>query len=442
MRTKRHRTSRFLIAGVVALSLFAAACGDDDDGDDAGSAGGGTEFAGKTINVSGSEVGSEADGSVSGFAPFEEATGANVEYQGSRDFETQIRVAYEGGTLPDVALFPQPGNLASFIDKVTGVPDDVVETLKNDYNPFWSELVTYDGKVAGVPLKADVKSLVWYSPTVFEENGYEIPETWDELMDLQEQIKSDGLTPWCIGIESGAATGWVLTDWMEDLMLRKWGPDVYDQWVSNELPFNDPKVKEVAEMIGDIWFDDDNVAGGRASIVSTGFGASPVGLVHGDCVLHRQGNFAAANIVAEKPDATFGPDGDFNAFRLPDITDEFGTTMLSGGNYAVAFNDKPETLAFMKHLASPEYSNARLRANVGGFISPNSKTDDSLYPSDLDRQFADLLVSSDTVRFDGADLMPGEVGSGSFWKEGTNWVSGTIDTDEFLDRVQASWPKS
>jgi alpha-glucoside transport system substrate-binding protein len=441
MKVSTRRTTRLLIVGLLALSLFAAACGDDDD-DDTGSEGGTGEFAGKTITVSGSEVGTEADGSVSGFAPFEESTGANVEYQGSRDFETQIRVAYEGGTLPDVALFPQPGNLAAFVDKVPGLPDDIVETLQSDYNPFWAELVTYDGKVAGVPLKADVKSLVWYSPTVFEENGYEIPETWDELIALQEQIKTDGLTPWCIGIESGAATGWPLTDWMEDLMLRKWGPDVYDQWVSNDLKFNDPKVKEVADLIGDIWFDDENVAGGRASIVSTGFGASPVGLVHGDCVLHRQGNFAAANIVAEKADATFGPDAEFDAFRLPDITDEWGTTMLSGGNYAVAFNDKPEVVAFMKHLASSDYSDARLRANVGGFISPNKNTDQSLYPSDLDRQFAELLTTSDTVRFDGADLMPGEVGSGSFWKEGTNWVSGTVDTDEFLDSVQASWPTS
>jgi alpha-glucoside transport system substrate-binding protein len=444
MTASKSRRARFLIALLIALSLFAAACGDDgDDGGDAGEDGGtgeGGDFSGVTISVSGSEVGTEADGSVSGFAPFEEATGANVEYQGSRDFETQIRVAYEGGTLPDVALFPQPGNLEAFIDKVPGLPEDIVETLNTDYNPFWAELVTYDGKVAGVPLKADVKSLVWYSPAVFEENGYEIPESWDDLIALQEQAKEDGLTPWCIGIESGAATGWVLTDWMEDLMLRAHGPDVYDQWVNHEIPFDDPQVKEVAEMIGEIWFDDENVSGGRGSIVSTGFGASPVGLVAGDCLMHRQGNFAAANIVAEAPDATFGPDGDFDAFRLPDISDEFGTLMLSGGNYAVAFNDEPATVAFMKHLASSAYSNARLEANVGGFISPNETTDDSLYPSDLDRQFADLLTSSDVVRFDGADLMPGEVGSGSFWKEGTNWVSGTIDTDEFLSAVEDSWP--
>jgi alpha-glucoside transport system substrate-binding protein len=293
-----------------------------------------------------------------------------------------------------------------------------------------------------VPLKADVKSLVWYSPTVFEENGYEIPETWDELMALQEQVKEDGGTPWCIGIESGAATGWVFTDWMEDLMLRVHGPEVYDQWVSHELPFDSPEVREVAEMIGDIWFDDDNVVGGRASIVSTGFGAAPTQLVAGDCVMHRQGNFAAANIQAEAPDATFGPDGDFDAFYLPVVSDEFGKVMLSGGNYAVAFNDKPETVSFMEHLISPDFADARIEADKGGFISPNKAHDTSLYSSDLDRQFAELLTSADVVRFDASDLMPGEVGAGSFWKEGTNYVAGTNSLDDFVENVDASWPSS
>ncbi|HEY5875501.1 MAG TPA: hypothetical protein VIT64_09380, partial [Ilumatobacteraceae bacterium] len=230
--------------------------------------------------------------------------------------------------------------------------------------------------------------------------------------------------------------------WMEDLMLRVHGPEVYDQWVSNELPFDSPEVKEVAEMIGEIWFDDANVAGGRSAIVSTGFGASPVGLVQGACVLHRQGNFAAANIIAEQPDAVMGPDGDYDAFYLPTISDEFGTVMLSGGNYAVAFNDRPVTVAFMKHLASAAYSDGRLSAKSGGFISPNKNTDLSLYTSELESSFAELLTSSDVVRFDASDLMPGEVGAGSFWKEGTNYVSGTEDVDEMLKNIQDSWPTS
>lgn len=455
MRRRSASTGRALFAGVVAVGLLAAACGDDSGSSSATTAGSGTattaaggsgftgsEFKGKTVVVSGSETGTEAEGGIAGFKAFETLTGGTVDYQGSRDFETQIRVAYEGGTLPDVALFPQPGALKSFVDKIPGLPADLVATLNENFDPVWTKLVTFDGKVTAVPLKADVKSLVWYSPTAFKAKGYTVPTTWDELMALQEKIKTDGGTPWCIGIESGAATGWVFTDWMEDLMLRKWGPDVYDQWVSNELKFDDPKVKEVAEMIGKIWFDDKNVSGGRSSIVSTGFGASPVGLVNGDCFLHRQGNFAAANILAEKPDTKFGPEGDFDAFYLPTISDQFGKVMLSAGNYAVAFNDKPETVAFMKVLADPAYANARITANKGGFISPNKKTDVSLYTSDLDRQFASLLTTSDVVRFDASDLMPGEVGAGSFWKEGTNYVSGAETVDEFLKNVQASWPKS
>jgi alpha-glucoside transport system substrate-binding protein len=454
---KRFRYA--MLAGVAALALVAAACGDDDDsgsadttaagsettagGTETSAGGGGTEdFSGKTITISGSETGTEAEGFIAGANAWAEKTGGTANFQGSRDFETQIRVAYESGTLPDVALFPQPGALAQYQDKAPAFPDDLLATLQENFDPIWTDLVTFDGKVSAVPLKADVKSLVWYSPKVFEEKGYTVPQTWDELMALQEQIKADGGTPWCIGIESGAATGWVFTDWMEDLMLRKYGPEVYDQWVSHELPFDSPEVRDVATMIGDIWFDDANVVGGRSSIVSTGFGAAPTQLVAGDCVLHRQGNFAAANILAEAPDAVFGPDGDFDAFYLPTISDEFGKVMLSGGNYAVAFNDKPETVSFMKHLAGPDFANARINADVGGFISPNKAQDTSLYSSDLDRQFAELLVTADVVRFDASDLMPGEVGSGSFWKEGTNYVAGSNTLDQFVENVDASWPSN
>jgi alpha-glucoside transport system substrate-binding protein len=96
----------------------------------------------------------------------------------------------------------------------------------------------------------------------------------------------------------------------------------------------------------------------------------------------------------------------------------------------------------MEFLASPEYANGRNKAAKGGFLSPNKEHDVSLYADDLDRTLAKLLVDSETVRFDGSDNMPSSVGTGSFWKEGTNWVLGTSTQKQFLDNVEASWPKS
>jgi alpha-glucoside transport system substrate-binding protein len=445
-RPRRFRTG--FVAGLAAFALIAGACG-GDDGDAATTAPptdtatpGPDDLSGRTVTLLGPEVGAEADGVTEAFEAFESSTGINIQYTGTRDAETQVRTAAEAGgsALPDIFFAPQPGLVRDLVGVIHPVPADLVNRATAEFDPYWFDLVTVDGSVLGVPAKGDVKSLVWYSPSAFAEAGYSIPETWDELMALQEQIKADGGTPWCIGIESGDATGWVFTDWMEDVMLRMHGPDVYDQWVANEIPFNDPRVREVAELVGEIWFDNANVAGGRDAIASTGFAAAGLGILDGSCYMHRQANFFAAQFRDADANMSFGDDGEVNVFYLPTMGDQFGRVLLTAGVYAVAFNDKPETLAALEYLTSAEYANNRVRADKGGFLSPNRNHDTSLYSDELDRILADILVTGNPVRFDGSDNMPGEVGAGSFWREGTNYVSGAIDVDRFLDNVQASWP--
>ena len=427
-----------LAAIAAALALLTAACAEDDD--DASDASGGGESGG-TITISGPETGSEADGFTEAFASFTEDTGIKVDYSGSRDFETQIRVQAEGGDLPDIAVIPQPGLVRDLADKITPVTDDVLDKHKDQYNEYLWDLVTVDGDVLGVPNKADVKSIVWYSPKTFKAKNYTVPKTWDEMIALGNKMKADGIAPWCIGIESGDATGWPLTDWMEDVMLRLHGPDVYDQWVDHKIPFNDAKVQAAAKMVEDIWFANGNVLNGRQSIASTGFQQAGLPIADGTCGMHRQANFYAAQ-YKEKGGLTFGPEGDVDVFYLPTISDKFGKVMLSAGTYVVAFNDNENTMQAMEFLASPEYANGRNKAEKGGFISPNTEHDTSLYAEELDRTLAKLLVESDPVRFDGSDNMPSEVGAGTFWKEGTNWVLGSEDLKTFLDNVESTWPKS
>ena len=434
MAHRASRTKWLRVLGILSvLALFTAACAEDDDGGDESSGG----EAKDTLTISGPETGSEADGFTEAMDAFTEDTGIEIEYSGSRDFETQIRVAAEGD-LPDIGVLPQPGLARDLADKITPVPDDVLDEYKDAYDPYLWEQVTVDDEVLGVPNKGDVKSLVWYSPKTFKDKGYTVPETWDDMIALANKMKADGVTPWCVGIESGEATGWPLTDWIEDIMLRMHGPDVYDQWVAHEIPFNDPKVQAAAAEVEKVWFPQGNVLNGRQSIASTGFKQAGLPILEGKCGMHRMANFYAADY--KDAGATFGEDGDVNVFYLPTMNDTFGKVMLSGGTYIVAFNDNESTLKAIEYMASPDYANNRIKANKGGFLSPNQDHDTSLYSDDLDRQLAELLVSSDPLRFDGSDLMPGSVGTGTFWKEGTNWVLGTNDLKKFLDNVEASWP--
>ena len=217
-------------------------------------------------------------------------------------------------THPTSGCSRAPGKINDFADDLVPLSDDVRATVEENFDAGWTDLVTIDGDVYGVPTKADLKSLVWYDPAVFEESGYEVPETFDDFLALTDQIMADGKVPFCIGLGSDAATGWPFTDWVEDMMLRLKGPEVYDQWVNHEIPFNDPQVVEVGQYIYDLWSQPGFVFGGLQNVAATPFADAGLPLLDGDCVLHRQGNFYAANW----PDGTaIGADGQVNAFYLP-----------------------------------------------------------------------------------------------------------------------------
>ena len=438
---------RGLLALAVPLALLAGACADDDDDDDTSTDSGSEtdETTGdggdggdgdRVVTLFGPEVEVEAQGLLDSFAAFEEETGIDVQYQGDRSAHEQIGVRVDGGDPPDIFFFPQPGQVQDFTEDLVPLNDDIRATVEENFDAGWTDLVTFDDEVYAVPAKADLKSLVWYSPTAFNEAGYEIPETMEDLLALADQMVTDGNTPFCIGIGSDAATGWPMTDWIEDFMLRLEGPEVYDQWWQHEIPFDDPAVVGVAQFVVDLWSTPGYVFGGMQNIASTPFADAGLPLLDGDCMMHRQGNFYAANW----PDGTdLGEDGDVNAFYLPTFADQdFGRVTLSGGIYAAAFSDRPEVMEVLAFLASTEYSDAR--APVGGFLSPNRNTDASLYPTEIEQNFASILAEADPVRFDASDLMPGAVGAGTFWSAAVDMTTGT-SVEQALAEVEASYPE-
>ena len=211
----------------------------------------------KTVTVFGAFVDEEAHRFEESIRPFEEKTGIKVIYEGSKDFETLISVRVEGGNAPDIAGLPQPGLMANFAEKGKLVPvwPSLSALLDKNYAPVWRELGSYEGTTYGIFHRVNAKSFVWYPKKAWEKAGYVPPTTWDELNRLMDRMVADGHTPWAVGIEAGGATGWVGTDWIEDIMLRTAGPDAYDRWVSGEMAFNAPEVKAAFEVLGKIWLD-------------------------------------------------------------------------------------------------------------------------------------------------------------------------------------------
>jgi alpha-glucoside transport system substrate-binding protein len=294
-----------------------------------------------------------------------------------------------------------------------------------------------DGQImAGVWHRFNGKSLVWYPKDDFDAAGYTVPTTWDELMQLTETIANDGDTPWCIGIESGTATGWPATDWIEDIMLRTTSLENYDAWTKGELPFTSPEVKNAVQLMSDIWLNEAYVYGGREAIVSTFFGDAPAPMFDDPpkCWLHKQGNFITSFFPA---DAEAGVDYDF--FYLPPIDDQYGKPFLIAGDLMAAFTDRPEVEAVMQYFTYGESVKAWLAA--GGALSPHNDASLDWYGDDVERGIAELVQQSTAFRFDGSDLMPGEVGAGSFWKGITDYIAGTVDMDTALQEIDAAWPQ-
>ncbi|HEX6194488.1 MAG TPA: ABC transporter substrate-binding protein [Jiangellaceae bacterium] len=467
MSSRVRRRHFAALSGAAALALVLAACGDDNgDGDDAGTdTDEGEEetdedgeaaddecaayedygdLSGTQVTVFTSIVAPEDEAHIVSYEPFEECTGADVVYEGTGEFEAQLLVRIQAGTPPDIAYMPQPGLLRTIVND-TGAALPVSELAEANteeyYSEDWKNFGVVDGTFYGSPVGANVKSFVWYSPSAFADAGYEIPETWDEMIELSDQIVADGGTPWCAGIESGAATGWPTTDWMEDVMLREHGPEVYDQWTNHEIPFNDPQVADVLERVGTVLKNPDYVNGGYGdvqSIASTAFQDGGLPILDGDCWMHRQASFYQANW----PDGTtVAEDGDVFAFYLPPIDPEAGKPLLIAGEFALAFSDRPEVQAFQAFLASPEWSNAKAEVSGPGWISSNSELDPSLLESPIDQLSVELLTDPETVaRFDASDIMPGEVGAGTFWREMTEWIASDKDDQAVLDAIEESWP--
>lgn len=449
MSSTLHR--RWLIPATAAasLALVLSACTGGDGGNSAGD----TDcadyeqygtFEGESVEVYATILDVEADALVESWADFEACTGITIDYVGTQEAETQINVRAAAGDAPDIMIIPQPGLLQRLIADGYVVP--AAQSVEDNVDEFWSEswkgYGTVDGTFYAAPLMASVKGWVWYSPSQFEENGYEVPETWDDLMALTADMAANNTAtyrPWCVGFGSGDATGWPGTDWIEDLVLRTAGPEAYDQWVAGELKFDSPEIREAFDMVGEILLNPEYVNGGFGgveSIVSTTFNDGGLPILDGNCSLHHQASF----YEAQWPEGTVvAPDGDIWAFITPKTDPEAGDSVTGGGEFVAAFNDREAVSAVQTYLSSDTWANNRVA--LGGVISANKGLDPNLAGSELGKASIEILQGEDTVfRFDGSDLMPAAVGTSSFWTGMVDWVVGTQSTDQVLTFIDSTYP--
>ena len=413
---------------------------------------GGASLEGEEVTITGALIGEDQEGFRANFESFTEETGIVVTYQGSDNFEQEIQIQMESGDTPDFALWPQPGAVVDAAQRgmLTSLADlDIdLDAYKTNFSSYLVGLGTVDDVIYGGANAANLKSIVWYQPAEFEARGYAVPETWDAMIALADQIVADGMNPFCFGMYSNGASGWLATDWMEDIMLRTGnGTTSYDQWVTNELKFEDPIVKNAASLLSQIMHTENYVVGGTDAIVSTYFGNAQDPMFSKDangnpgCFMHRQASF----IPSFWPEAAQAGVGvETTVFPFPVIDESLPKAALGAGDMWGAFNDRDATKAVAEYMLSENFHAAAAAMPNNARLSAHTGFDTSQYSKDINRILGDIIadaLAADAFRFDASDLMPPEVGAGSFWKEMMNLaVEGPGYIDTALANIDTSWP--
>ncbi|MEO0886637.1 MAG: ABC transporter substrate-binding protein [Cyanobacteria bacterium J06634_6] len=391
----------------------------------------------KTVTILGQLSAEDQPKFEAAMVPFEEETGIDVIYESSDNFNSLLRMRITSFNKPDLVLLPQPGLMVELADAGHLIPLTRfmnASSVKSAYSDSWLELGAVEDELYGLWFRISVQSLIWYRPTAFEAKGYDIPNTWSKLTALSNQIAADGETPWCIGLENGAASGQTGTDWIEEFLLRTAGPEVYSQWVDHRIPFNSPQVLNAFNEFGKLVQNEEIVSGGAKGAITTSESEAALGIFNNppDCYLHRQGN----------PISSVFPEGkiprvDYDAFPFPSIDPKFGSPLLVSGELMVMFNQTPESEALMKYLLTPVPHETW--AKLGGFLSPHREVALEAYPDLVTQNISQILSDADGVRFDASDLMPGYVGTDIFWSGVMEFVEGK-PAAEVVKEIDQSWP--
>ncbi|WES64474.1 ABC transporter substrate-binding protein [Microbacter sp. GSS18] len=426
--------------GILGIALAACSGGGSDGGDSGGS--------GETVTIMGAFTDAQADAFQADLDAWGETSGITVTYDGNTDFQTAVVARATAGNPPDIAIYPQPGVLKSQTATLFPLEElgiDVDSIIADEANGLGT-IAQVDGQTFGLPYSINVKSLVWYNPSAFDAAGLEIPTTDAELTALQQTIMDDDLGyPWCVGIESGAATGWGATDWLEEYVLRYGGLDEYNAWIAGDVLFTSDLVTQAGDKVADEILADGKVNGGGQAIATTSFQTAgnqlwAEGKDNGQCFMMRQGSFIADffpdDIKAQIADGDLS-NIDFFQLPSPEGTD---TAMLGGGDLVGAFTNSEATKAVVEYITGPEFGTNGY-ASQSIFLSPHNDFDTSNYTTEFQKKSQALLAESTVFGFDASDQMPGEIGAGTEWTELTSWFAGQKTMEQAFQTIDDAWPR-
>ncbi len=405
----------FIPLAVIALVM--SACGTSTSSGDA-----------KTVTVIGTWTDAEQESFLAMVKPWETETGNTVKYQGTRSINDILAAGVPTGVLPDLAGLPGPGQMAEYVAAGALQPlDDVldVSTYTSETSPALVGLGKVDGKTYGVFIKAALKGLIYYNPASHDYSTSP-PATWDELTSMGAANQGNADAQWCVGIASGDASGWPATDWIENILLRQSGPDVYNDWWAGKVKWTDPKIKAAFDVYADVVA---NSYGGGTNVVATKFelAGDPLFSNPPGCEFFEQANFMSG--LGKFADLKAGTD--FNAFPFPAINPDFANAVEGAGDLFGMFHATDAAKSLMKYLVTAKAQD--IWVGRGGALSANKNA--TSYPDDFSKNAGTAIAKAEQFVFDASDLMPTAMNA-AFWTHMVSLTNGDETVDQALSALQ------
>jgi alpha-glucoside transport system substrate-binding protein len=394
---------------------------------------------GGTVEVLGVWGSSELDSFNAMIAPWKQQNNANVNFTGTRDLTAILTTRIQAGNPPDIAILPNPGLMKQYANagKLKALDTMLdMNTIKQQYPQSWVDLGTVNGKYYALFIKAANKSMVWYNPSVFNTNGWKTPSTWDEMITLSNQIVSAGKTPgypWAMGVENGAASGWAGTDWIAQIFLEQNGGDAYDQWITHQIPWTDPRVKAAWQAWGTIVNTQGYVPGGSTTVAATNFQDASYWPFQSPpkAAMYYEGDFIQGFITTQFPNLKSGTDFDY--FPFPTVNTQYQDAVTGGADLIVVFNDTPTVRSFVNYMATPQAQSIWVKR--GGFVSVNKQVAITDYPDQISQKSVQQLLSAKTFRFGAGDSMPGAMQT-AWWSAILQYLQNPSQLDSLLSSLE------
>lgn len=371
---------------------------------------------------------------------FEKQTGISVDLiTGNEQLQKVLDPGSAAGDRPDIALIGDRKQFFTCIDNnmLVELDQKTKEAVKSNFSPGFIDFASANSITYGVPFMAGgTKSIVYYPKKEWKKQGYKVPKTWNELIALCNLMVSRGQTPWTIGIESGGATGWTATDWLEDIFLRTAGVKKYKQWINHEITFSDPAVQEAFTYLDRLWFTEGYVLQRRKDIAKENFGEAARWMFESPpkALMHRQGNFITLFLpekIQENSDEEVG------VFVFPPINPQQGVPLVGYASVWTGLNQKPEVFTFLHYFSSGKAVSYWDTTNQ---YFAHKDQDMGRYKTGHDRYVVKLLMETEYFLGDASDQMPRSIGYGLFWEEMTRYTTGEISYKELAQNIDSQWP--